>query len=29
MRSKGLIKEQCEQLLIDQFEGTPQEIFCN
>jgi len=22
MRSKGLIEEQCEQLLIDQFEGT-------
>jgi len=22
LRSKGLIEEQCEQLLIDQFEGT-------
>jgi len=29
MRSKGLIEEQCEQLLINQFEGTSQEIFCN
>jgi len=29
MRSKGLIEKKCEQLLIDQFEGTLKEIFCN